>query len=199
MHSLRRALSTLVLAGTMIFASECSAQNSCEGCQGQCQYCVDGRCTPRAHTFGHYQTQWRRWPEPPPTVPVRTSGSDQEQAGMGDLDLPAVEDEGILDPELPRSREKASGLPPVETGFDAEFVPRSSDPFRDDVEEIPRSMDGASIQRSRYADPQMSSSYQPVRNPLRRDLMHSVAVPVGYEQPVPAIRLAQPIYANPLR
>ena len=89
----------------------CSPQRCGPNCQGRCQYCVDGQCYPRRQTYGHYQTQWRRWPVPdlepmpdtgPPKLPRPELGPATE--------VPSPFEETRMDPEFPHLRKRAGGV-----------------------------------------------------------------------------------------
>ncbi|MEM7312246.1 MAG: hypothetical protein AAF497_03745 [Planctomycetota bacterium] len=97
-------LMTLVLSGIAV------AQANCATCQGRCQYGVDGTCIPKRATFGHYQSSWRRWPEPPPPAQNCNRVPTPTSAGSGPaLELPGAVDESMIDPEFPHLRKKATG------------------------------------------------------------------------------------------
>lgn len=197
--------------------SECGAQEHCQNCQGRCLYCVDGQCIPRRHTFGHYQTHWRRWPVPPPTIPVEDTLPPGVQTGEPGFDLPAAGDEAELDPDLVHQRET---LPAVETPMELELRNEAvkPDPFQDeapsDVPNVnPAPSEGST---SRNMPPRMLprqvSQYTGLPQPMERNPLRAVvtapliapAVPqstrrAGFEQPVVSPPLARPFYANPLR
>lgn len=204
----RRTFLVTVLFGLIQIANHCDAQSSCNDCQGRCNYCVDGQCTPRRHTFGHYETNWRRWPVPPPSIPVTESASD---VGIGEqefdlpaaaIDLPAAEDEGDLDPELPHRRDRAGSLPAVETP--------PGDPFQDeDVEGVPSAAplpaDGSTSRNIPRSFPISQSRFVTLPQPMGGNPLRSIQRPqstqrVGYEQPIRQAPVAKPPrYANPLR
>ena len=112
-RGLRRTttLAFAVLSFALVATSSLFAQ-----CQSNCQYCVEGQCTPRRISWGHYQTNWRRWPEPAPQVQPCPRGNPEDEnpdrrtdTSLPDLELPAVDVEADVDPEFERLREKADG------------------------------------------------------------------------------------------
>ena len=88
-------------------------------CQGRCQYCVEGQCTPRRISWGHYQTNWRRWPEPAPPAPLCPQGDpDRSSADVrkdnfdADLELPTPIEETEQNPEFEHLRKRATTVTP---------------------------------------------------------------------------------------
>ena len=107
------AATCLMTAGSLAMAQCDSCDSGCGNggsCEGRCQYCVDGVCTPNRLTYGYYETNWRRWPVPAPAVPTRSKRRPQgPQTGPTELDLPSAEDETEIRPEFPRLRKRAGG------------------------------------------------------------------------------------------
>ena len=164
------------------------------GCQGRCQYCVDGQCIPKRETFGYYQTQWRRWPVAPPAVaaPLPPSGDGLQ------FDLPSSTDEDSQIPELRHRRERAGNLPGVEPPTPDDGM----NPF----------MDEGNMPEPAAADPDMGATLSrptqsrlsrrgPVSNPLRSMSLPSPVARVGYNQPIQQSvpRRLPPRTPNPLR
>jgi hypothetical protein len=218
--AIRNTLLILVIYGLTPMAGNCFAQSACDGCRGKCEYCVDGQCIPRRHTFGHYQTHWRRWPVPPPGIPVAQpidSNIDEW------TDLPAVEDEGEADPDLAHRREPATPLGAMEFSPRSQSLPApvKPDPFEDEVPEPapapasepqplpaiqPRPTDGSTTRNMPRTFPavgrQMTRISRPrpmVVNPLRRMAPSVEALRVQFHQPIPAAVAMPARYANPLR
>ena len=206
--ALRRTFLVTVMFGLIQIASHCEAQSSCNDCQGRCNYCVDGQCTPMRHTFGHYETNWRRWPVPPPSLPVSESASD---VGVGEqefdlpaaaIDLPAAEDEADFDPDLLHRRERAESLPAVEAPL--------GDPFQDEDAEgvphaAPRPAEGSTSRNMPRSFPTSQSRFVTLPQPMGGNPLRSIQRPpstlrVGYNQPIQLAPVAiPPRYANPLR
>ncbi len=202
MRTIQRILTALVIGFMAVQAATCSAQSSCQNCNGRCQYCVDGRCTPNTHTFGHFQTSWRRWPDPPPAVPVRAPKT--APSSMGEVDLPPVEEEGEYDPELRHRRKRATGAPGVQPPEEPSVGPTATNPFLDD-DRKPQPADSSTSRNMPRHLPsrrqQASLPSLPGYNPLRRDFYSApMAARVSYEVDVPKPRrLENPIFDNPLR
>ena len=128
-HFIRLCLAAaFVAAMASLSAAQCETCDAgCGGgpCEGRCQYCVDGECTPNRTTYGYYQTQWRRWPVPAPAVPERSMNRRQRPAVTpGEVDLPAPEDETEFQPEFPRLRKRGgSNATPSSDSRPYEFEP----------------------------------------------------------------------------
>ncbi len=102
-------LAFAVLSFALIVPSSLFAQ-----CQGNCQYCVEGQCTPKQTGWGHYQTTWRRWPEPAPAVqlcpkgdPSRSNPDMRKDTSQPDLELPPVDVEADSNPEFEHLKKRA--------------------------------------------------------------------------------------------
>ena len=148
-----------------------------DSCEGNCRYCVDGICTPRQHTYGYYQTNWRRWPVAPPAIPESPLTTGRMDVGNQDLELPEPADESSQDPELRHLRKRASGMPSVDLP-DASSEENTFDPFTDDDNRGPTDADQPSP-----ADGAMTA---PPALPM--------AAPVSFATP-----MAQSAADNPLR
>ncbi len=97
----------LVISGASAFAQ-------CDSCQGRCRYGVDGSCRPKRLTYGHYQSTWRQWPEPPPPVPVFAKTERSSDSSVPDVELPEPFDESDPRPEFPHLKKKASDHDPFD-------------------------------------------------------------------------------------
>ncbi len=175
------------------------APAQCDSCNGRCNYCVDNQCYPRRLTFGHWETQWRRWPVAPPAPGIPDTPSPTE---ILDTDLPPAEEESSPNPDFSQRLKKASRPPAVEAPLDIdEPSPLKPDPFRDDVPDSSRQLRrdkfGASHAQATHAN--FAYRYD---NPLRGAVPpepQAPAVHASYDKKaVQAVR-SVPRHANPLR
>ncbi len=93
--ALRLASSIVLLAAALIFWCDDVAGASFGGSEGHaCSGCADGTCVPRAASYGHYRTVWRRWPAG--TAPTTTVSRDGSISELPDAEIPDVVDEGRI-------------------------------------------------------------------------------------------------------
>jgi hypothetical protein len=61
---LTRGSKWLAAAALVVAAPEIPSAEATVPCP-HCVHSVDGHCPPNVHSYGHYQTRWRRWPAAP--------------------------------------------------------------------------------------------------------------------------------------
>lgn len=111
-HSKCRYITIAVFLTLFASATALNAQTQVAqpNCQGRCVYGVEGNCNPQG-PFGFTHTQWRKWPEPPPTVPRRQRDMmGNETSGPAELDLPQPADESDANPEFSHLKDNESTL-----------------------------------------------------------------------------------------
>ena len=197
MMTLRLCISAVAMLAMLIGSR--SAPGQCDSCNGRCNYCVDHQCYPRRQTFGHWETQWRRWPVPPPAVGLPETPSPSEFAPG---DLPPAEEESSSNPDFSHRRKKASGPPAVEEPLDIdEPSPLKPDPFRDDIPDSSRKLGRNELRSGQYDATRMSIGYSSL-NPLRETVppeIPAVTIRASYNRLPPQPIRAVPRHANPLR
>ncbi len=203
--------------GLLLMALAVAAHGQCETCQGRCRYGVEGTCVPKRSTWGFYQPNWRRWPEPPPAVPEYPSSNPTRSVSTPGVEVPDARDEAEINPEFPHLRRKSSGKPTDrEAPRGLESAPAEDDaaPFGedelDDGLELPEAMDegdfghtaprrhGAPGRPARLVEQAATPPHRSVnghlepagRNPLRGST--GPISPTGWERnrPLPSVRPA---------
>ncbi len=215
-----------VWVGLVLAALTTAGHAQCETCQGRCQYGVEGMCTPKRSTWGFYQPNWRRWPEPPPAVPAYSPNVPSRSLSVPSLELPESRDEAEINPEFPHLRKTAEPVSDQPAPAAPNFLPAENEdaPLEDEsldnslelpdaFEEGPfgarslqfRGPSGASanvVDRSRSHRPVNGYSGPVGVNPLRGTA--SPISPTGWERqrpapsgPSPSVRPASAVQTLP--